>query len=95
MESHNALIGSKGIFSFTLSNTGMWEEKRDGGKMIDDSKVLYKIYSLGLGFLNLYKDENFMNVSLTYTFQLHHLGFSLLGRLIDCLQSVIFNILTH
>lgn len=95
MKSHNALIGSKDIFSFTLSNTGTWEEKKDGGKMIDDSKVLHKMYSLGLGFLNLYKDENFINASLSYAFQLHHLGFNLLGRLIDCLPSVISNILTH
>lgn len=73
----------------------MWEEKRHGGKMIDDSKVLYKIYSLGLGFSNLYKDEDFINASLSNIFKSYHLGFNLLGRLIDCVPSVISNFLTH
>lgn len=66
----------------------MWEEKRDGGKMIDDSKVLYKMYSLELGFLNLHKDGDFINASLSYIFLSYHLGFNLLGRLIDCVPSV-------
>lgn len=63
--------------------------------MIDDSKVLYKMYSLGLRFLNLYKDEDFTNTSLSYIFQSYHLGFNLLGRLIDCVPSVISNFLSH
>lgn len=62
------MLTVKTFFSFHLSNTGTWEEKRDGGKMIDDSKVLYKMYSLRLGFLNLYKDEDFINASLRYVF---------------------------
>jgi len=63
--------------------------------MIDDSKVLYKMYSLGLGFLNLCRDEDVINASLRYIFQLYHLGFNLLEKLIDCLPSVISNFLTH
>lgn len=63
--------------------------------MIDDSKVLYKMYSLELEFLNLYKDEDFINARFSYIFQSYHLGFNLLGRLIDCVPSVISNFLTH
>lgn len=63
--------------------------------MIDDSKVPYKMYSLGLRFLNLYKDKDFINASLSCIFQSYHLGFNLLGRLMDCVPSVISNFLTH
>lgn len=94
-ESHNALIDRRDIFPYSLSNTGVWEEKGDGGKMIDDSKVLYEMYSLGLGFLNLCKDEDFINAKSSYIFQLYHLGFILLGMLIDCVPSVLSNFLTH